>query len=447
MSTTTKKITELGEQEVPLYATDLAVVVTNVSTSPATKKTTLGTLRRFLLGIASVGTLVLPEQNQTLGTAVTGTDAAAADVTVSVAPGTGASTPAAYVIRVPTRGSSGSTVQAVSEAFRVQEVANNGSREVAAWNASGPVMGGIPLNLSAALHIAGTYGRFADNVDIIRAGSGSTSATLRGVTVRGSLDNPTATKNQDRLFTLSAAGFDGTSRRSTAQNFFRATEDWTTTALGTEFVVGIVQNGTTSIVGAFTARGGGSNIAELVSGQNTLRLIPGSTGIAVRDSTNVSDTFSINGAGTTVLFPVATAFVVGADLGSSGLVRIGGQVDVSGLRLVSSTQISRNITSGTLTLSGGSGTTVGGNVTVYGQSHATQANDIEFRSGSTVKGWWDDSAALWTFDADHAIGATNAYYLGAPTTNGTWRIIRSGDELVFQCRETGTYVTKYTITA
>lgn len=58
---TTKKITELDEESVPLDATDLAVVVSDVPTTPTTKKATLGTLRRFMLGIATVGTVVLPE--------------------------------------------------------------------------------------------------------------------------------------------------------------------------------------------------------------------------------------------------------------------------------------------------------------------------------------------------------------------------------------------------
>ncbi len=42
--------------------------------------------------------------------------------------------------------------------------------------------------------------------------------------------------------------------------------------------------------------------------------------------------------------------------------------------------------------------------------------------------------------------SSNAIYLGDPTTDGTWRIIRSGNDLLSQRRESGSYVTKQTIT-
>lgn len=45
-----------------------------------------------------------------------------------------------------------------------------------------------------------------------------------------------------------------------------------------------------------------------------------------------------------------------------------------------------------------------------------------------------------------AIESTGAFYLGDPDTDNTWRIIRDGNNLVHQRRESGTYVTKQTIT-
>jgi hypothetical protein len=44
------------------------------------------------------------------------------------------------------------------------------------------------------------------------------------------------------------------------------------------------------------------------------------------------------------------------------------------------------------------------------------------------------------------IGSANYYYIGDPSTNDSWRFARSGDDLVFQRRETGVWVTKQTIT-
>ncbi len=46
---------------------------------------------------------------------------------------------------------------------------------------------------------------------------------------------------------------------------------------------------------------------------------------------------------------------------------------------------------------------------------------------------------------DVEINSTNAFYLGDPGTDGTWRIIRSGDDLLMQQREAGVFNTKQTI--
>jgi hypothetical protein len=48
---------------------------------------------------------------------------------------------------------------------------------------------------------------------------------------------------------------------------------------------------------------------------------------------------------------------------------------------------------------------------------------------------------------DVEVGDANAHYFGDPTSNNTWRIVRSGNDLVFGRRESGAYVTKFTIAA
>ena len=42
-------------------------------------------------------------------------------------------------------------------------------------------------------------------------------------------------------------------------------------------------------------------------------------------------------------------------------------------------------------------TTLGGNIRLFGDTHATQANDIEFRTGSTVRLTWNDDETEWNF--------------------------------------------------
>lgn len=45
------------------------------------------------------------------------------------------------------------------------------------------------------------------------------------------------------------------------------------------------------------------------------------------------------------------------------------------------------------------------------------------------------------------LDAAEAIYLGDANTDGTWRMIRSGNDLLMQRRESGAYVTKSTISA
>lgn len=69
--------------------------------------------------------------------------------------------------------------------------------------------------------------------------------------------------------------------------------------------------------------------------------------------------------------------------------------------------------------------------------------DTHTFNGNTTFG--DDVSV--TGDVDAATVESPYYYLGDPDTDGTWRITPSGSDLVFQRRESGSYVTKDTITA
>ncbi len=63
----------------------------------------------------------------------------------------------------------------------------------------------------------------------------------------------------------------------------------------------------------------------------------------------------------------------------------------------SSYSLGRPIATGTFILSGGASSGGGFNSVYYGSSHATQANDGEFRAGASVKLAWDHSATNWDF--------------------------------------------------
>jgi hypothetical protein len=50
---------------------------------------------------------------------------------------------------------------------------------------------------------------------------------------------------------------------------------------------------------------------------------------------------------------------------------------------------------------------LGGNLVLYSQSHASKANDIEFRSGGTVETYYDDSGSTWDFAANRLLTTGN----------------------------------------
>jgi hypothetical protein len=67
--------------------------------------------------------------------------------------------------------------------------------------------------------------------------------------------------------------------------------------------------------------------------------------------------------------------------------------------------------------SGGSGTTQGANILLFGGTHATTANDIRLRGGATNQLVYDDSASLWDFQAND-ISTTGTLTCGAFTSTG-----------------------------
>lgn len=58
----------------------------------------------------------------------------------------------------------------------------------------------------------------------------------------------------------------------------------------------------------------------------------------------------------------------------------------------------------------------------------------------------NDPSSKLDVGGDIETGDANAFYFGDPTTDGTWRIMRSGNNLVFQRLESGVWVTKTAMT-
>lgn len=53
--------------------------------------------------------------------------------------------------------------------------------------------------------------------------------------------------------------------------------------------------------------------------------------------------------------------------------------------------------------------------------------------------------SVWIDRLDVELSSSSAYYLGDPTTDGTWRFVRNGSDLEIQVRESGTFNAKATI--
>lgn len=90
---------------------------------------------------------------------------------------------------------------------------------------------------------------------------------------------------------------------------------------------------------------------------------------------------------------------------------------------------------------------------VLGAATLTTTGAVPFVTSSGTLGQdgtnflWDDASNSLTIGGDVLSSATSALYFGASGTDGTWRIVRSGNDLVIRRRESGNYVTKSTITA
>ena len=86
---------------------------------------------------------------------------------------------------------------------------------------------------------------------------------------------------------------------------------------------------------------------------------------------------------------------------------------------------------------------------------ANQNSKIDENHRHTIMGITDDGnaetrrllvdATTGRLKIDAIINA-DPFYFGDASTNGTWRIATSGNNLAFQRREAGTYVTKFEMT-
>lgn len=268
-----------------------------------------------------------------------GSNVAASDLTIDAALSTGNATPAARIFRVGVQGASGATQQTATEAWRLQELANATTREVAAMNVTGPVMGGLPANTPTDVMSAGDGGRFATRIIVVRNGASSAGAQVQGWFSRGTLTAPTAVLSGDGLLVFGGNGYHGAGYSQQATVRITATENWSAGARGCSVSILGTQDGSTaqsSIV--IFRRASGATAAEMVSGSSTLRIIGGSTLTGWRDSANSAylDQWTDTGV-RRIIGPVALG-TVGADPDGSALLDLVSTTRGLGLPAMTGTQ-------------------------------------------------------------------------------------------------------------
>ena len=70
---------------------------------------------------------------------------------------------------------------------------------------------------------------------------------------------------------------------------------------------------------------------------------------------------------------------------------------------------------------------------------------LEFNVNGVDKVYMPKNGSVLVAIGDVEVGSADSYYLGDPSTDGSWRIQQSGDDLIFQQREAGVWNTKSTI--
>jgi len=106
------------------------------------------------------------------------------------------------------------------------------------------------------------------------------------------------------------------------------------------------------------------------------------------------------------------------DTWQAGGATFGGDITVVGGTLPDG-DIWQSVGTGTLRVSGGSSAGLGAVLALYGESDATKADDIEFRTDTTAHTRYDASATRWTFDDDVVVGGDVGFYNTAPVAKQT----------------------------
>ena len=196
------------------------------------------------------------------------------------------------------------------------------------YNPSGPVMGGMPEDTSAALFNPDVGGRFATQVHILRAtSSGAASPTsVRQYRARGTVQNPTSALNGDWLASYAAGTFfdDTQALGSVADITWIARENQGSGNRGGEWVIRGAGVGSPTISNLlFIRRNSAGSETQLQSGLGDLSFIPLVSG-RLRNPTNTASLieWTATGIGEYGAAPVAKPTITGSRGGNVALANL-----------------------------------------------------------------------------------------------------------------------------
>jgi hypothetical protein len=286
------------------------------------------------LVIGNGATAVTPAAKQISFTNASGVDNAAGNATIQAPLSTGAATPAQLLFSVGALAASGASVQTATTVLRLGANPNTGAGKTGQTHF---LMNGADIP-SGALTAMVDYGIITTSA----SGSNARYSTLglnssTGLTAsryNGTQSVPTTLVSGNVILFLGAAGFDGTNfTQNTADIRVLATETWSTTAHGNQWVVRVVPNGSTTSTTTLTldqdlSATFAGNVGIGVAAATTSGLRVGATATATSGSAQLIQTGGtlVAGANNDLLRAVSLGpvFSVGSFTGVVGVgLRIG----------------------------------------------------------------------------------------------------------------------------
>lgn len=302
----------------------------------------------------------------------------------------------------------------------LQYTTDTGATSTATLNDSGPV--DLETGALTSTTVDGTTGTFTTKVDgalVNTTGSGSAAApalTLNSTThgfFRTSADISLAVSGAEEYV------FDATQADFKSNNL--VTTGTVQGAAGSGFGI-TATDGTlhvhTATAGSITANTSADDLVVENSGDGGISIATpdGNTGGLYFGSPSRTDNVAVKGAynsGSPYL-AVDVNGVEGFRVATGGNVTSAGTISGPNLTISTSNLVQQAANSVT-GISGSTTVSVGANILLYGQSHATLADDIAFRTATTNELYFDSSTNTWDFQAN---ALTTSGNMTATTFNG-----------------------------